>query len=382
MAADSSFKVMIVAGEASGDLHASHLVTALREREPALTAFGFGGDRMAAAGVELAARLTDYQAVGYVEVLRSVPALAYHYLRARRLLAERHPDALVVVDFPTFNLPLAEQASRLGIPVHYFIPPKVWGWKKQRARKVSRVATKIFTIFPFEPPYFEEHGGRAFYFGHPLIDFTRPATSTSEFFAAQSLDASAPLVTLLPGSRRQEIEMMLELYLEVARRLSDSGLARQFVIPRAWTVPRAWLDDVLSRPRFRELAVRIVDDGIYDCLASSTLAIATCGTVTLEAAICNCPMVISYNSGRLTRWLFRSRHRFVHFGLPNIVAGHEICPERVAEQAVPEVLFDTAANLLRNPDALASQRRDLAAVKAQLGQPGVFARIAEEILRR
>lgn len=382
MAADRPFRLMICAGEASGDLHASHLVGALRHRCPALEAYGYGGERMAAAGVELIARLTDYQAVGYIEVLGSVPAVAYHYWKAIRLLAQRPPDALVVIDFPTFNVPLAERATAAGIPVHYFIPPKVWGWKKERAARIAKAAAKIFAIFPFEPPHFEVHGGKVFYFGHPLIDFVRPTMAREAFLEQHHWDPARPVVALLPGSRRQEIAFMLELYLETARRLADAGLATQFALPRAVTVPRQWLEELLGRPRFASLDVHIVDGGIHDVLSASTLALATCGTVTLETAICGCPMVVSYDAGLLTRWLFRDRHRFTHFGLPNIVAGREICPERIGEQANADTLFQTAKELLQDPALLARQRQELAAVTAQLGSPGVFDKIAAEILRQ
>ncbi|MBI4872929.1 MAG: lipid-A-disaccharide synthase [Candidatus Riflebacteria bacterium] len=381
MGSDRPFRLMIVAGEASGDLHASHLVAALRRRRPDLVAYGFGGERMAAAGVELAARLTDHQAIGYFEILRALPAGAYHYWKAARMLDQRRPDALVVVDFPTFNVPLAERACQRKVPVYYFIPPKVWGWKSERAPRIARASTKVFAIFPFEPDYFTRSGGRAFYFGHPLVDFVRPSVPRPEFRARHGWNSERPLVTLLPGSRRQEIAAMLTIYLEVARRLSDRGLAAQFAIPRAHTVPREWLEEPLASPAFASLAVRILDEGIHDCLAASTLALATCGTVTLEAAICGCPMVISYNAGVLTRWLFRGRHRFTYFGLPNIVAGREICPERVGEAADPETLFETAAGLLSDPQALATQREELRAVTARLGEPGVFDKVAAEILR-
>lgn len=382
MGASELARLMIVAGEASGDLHASHLVRALREQRPGLEVFGFGGDRLAAAGVELACRLTDYQAIGYTEILRSVPALAYQYLRARRMLAQRRPDALVVVDFPTFNVPLAQAATRAGIPVHYFIPPKVWGWKGERARDVARAAAKIYTIFPFEAECYAPYGGRTFYFGHPLVDFTRPAADPGAFARRIGFEPASPIVALLPGSRRQEIETMLDRYLEVARRLAESGLAAQFAIPRAITVPTEWLQSRLARAPYRQLQVRIVDDALCDLLASSTLALATCGTVTLEAAICGCPMVISYDSGALTRWLFRRRrHAFRFFGLPNIVAGREVCPERVGEDATPDTLFETASRLLSEPRALADQKRGLAEITASLGQRGVFMKVAAEILR-
>lgn len=173
---------------------------------------------------------------------------------------------------------------------------------------------------------------------------------------------------------------MLRPYLEVARKLKTAGLATQFALPRARTVSRLELREVLDGPAGSGLQVRIVDDDIHSCLAASQLALATCGTVTLQAALCNCPMIISYNAGRLTRWLFQGKHGFQFFGLPNIAAGREICPERVGDDASPDSLFRAASGLLGDPAALAAQRKDLSRLSRELGDGGVFGRVADEIL--
>lgn len=371
----------MIAGEASGDLYAAHLARRLLTGKHGIHVFGMGGMRLEEAGAELLVRLTDHQAVGYIEGLRVVPALWKIYRRSCAVLRERRPDALVVIDFPTFNMRLAREAFNLGIPVYYFIPPKVWGWKKHRTQSIAETCRRIYTLFPFEPPYYQEYGGDAVYFGHPLVDVVGTDRRREEILEGLDLDSDLPVVCLLPGSRAQEIRSMLPLYLGVARELTRKGLVRQFILPAASTAGPSLLGPILEEWEDPERELRVVRDDLYACLAASTMALATCGTVTLEAAMMGCPMVVGYVTTRLTAWLFEGRHSFRWFSLPNIITERTICPEILGPDADVPRLLAAAEELLGDPSALEEQKKAFQEMREHLGEPGALDRIADSIAR-
>ncbi|MGH9489410.1 MAG: lipid-A-disaccharide synthase, partial [Terriglobales bacterium] len=284
-------QIMVVAGEASGDLHAGGLVAELRRRHPGWQFFGCGGPRLGAAGSELLVQAREVTVVGLVEVLAHLPRIYRLHRRLRRAMRQRRPAAVILVDFPDFNLPLARAAARRGIPVIYFISPQVWAWRERRVEIIRRTVRRMICIFPFEPAFYARHDIQVEYVGHPLVEAARPRRTREAFFAQYGFRPQVPLIALLPGSRRREIQHNLPPMLAAAAQLRQATGA-QFVLPAAETVGLEWLGGTIP-PAYRPL-VRVVGGEAYDALAHAQLAIVASGTATVEAALLRTPMVVVY----------------------------------------------------------------------------------------
>lgn len=379
----SQREIMIVAGEASGDLHAGGLVAELRRRHPDWHFFGGGGPRLRAAGVELLVDAQDVTVVGLVEVLAHLPRIYRLHRRLRRALRRRHPAAVILVDFPDFNLPLAAVAARLGIPVIYFISPQVWAWRGKRVEAIRRTVRRMICIFPFEPAFYARHGMEVDYVGHPLVHAARPQLTRAEFQASHGLASDRPTIALLPGSRRREIGYNLPPMLAAAARLRDAAGA-QFVLPAAETVGADWLRAAI--PAAQRNGVRVLEGEAYDALAHADVAIVASGTATVEAALLRTPMVVVYRLSPYSYWLGRRWVRTPHFAMVNLIAGREIVPELIQDRFQPDAVVNWALKLLDTKSAGGNEewrgRKDLASprevmlrgyeeVRQRLQPPGV-----------
>jgi len=369
---------MLVAGEASGDLHGATLSKALRRQAPGWGLVGMGGPRMAAAGVELVADPTAHAVVGTREAISRLPCL----LRAFRLLSKtlrmKQPRALILIDFPEFNLMLARVARRLRIPVVYFIPPQVWAWRPWRARLLARLAAQILTVFPFERAIYEAAGGRVEFVGHPLLDVLPNGLTRDGARHALGVLPETILVGLLPGSRREEVERLLPAMATAARRIRES-------IPRAvfLAAPAATVDPALVEGALRGAAVHLrqVPGRTYEVMAAADLLLVASGTATLEAALIGTPMVVCYRVSRFSEWTARALMRVRWVSLANIVAGRGVVPELLQHDATGPRLAEEALRLLESPDLLSAQRLAFGELKGTLGSPGVGERAAQQILR-
>src|SRR5229473_517655 len=328
--------IMLSAGEASGDLHGGTLCRALREMEPGLRLVGMGGGHMRAAGMDVVVDPTAHAAVGTSEAVGRIPALyrAYRALGAR-LDAER-PRALVLIDFPEFNLRLARRARRAGVPVVYFIPPQLWAWRQSRVRQMARRVSRVLAVFPFEPALYEAAGVPVEFVGHPLLD-------------------------VLP----------LDLTRDEAR--------RRFVLGLAPTVPREQVQAHL-RHRGPGPAIEIVEGRTYEVMAAADTLLIASGTATLEAALLGTPMVLCYRVSRTTEVIARLLTRVAWIGLPNLVSGRLVVPELIQAQVTGERLAAEATRLLDDPVAATAQRAALKELRARLGEPGVGRRAARAVL--
>ncbi|MBI4610690.1 MAG: lipid-A-disaccharide synthase [Candidatus Rokubacteria bacterium] len=370
--------LMLVAGEASGDLHGATLSKALRRQAPGWGLVGMGGPRMAAAGVELVADPTAHAVVGTREAISRLPCL----LRAFRLLSKtlrmKQPRALILIDFPEFNLMLARVARRLRIPVVYFIPPQVWAWRPWRARLLARLAAQILTVFPFERAIYEAAGGRVEFVGHPLLDVLPNGLTRAGARHALGVLPETILVGLLPGSRREEVERLLPAMATAARRIRES-------IPRAefLAAPAATVDPALVEGALRGAAVHLrqVPGRTYEVMAAADLLLVASGTATLEAALIGTPMVVCYRVSRFSEWTARALMRVRWVSLANIVAGRGVVPELLQHDATGPRLAEEALRLLESPDLLSAQRLAFGELKGTLGSPGVGERAAQQILR-
>lgn len=368
---------MLVAGEASGDLHGATLSRALQRQGPGWRLVGMGGPRMAEAGVRLLADTVSHAVVGAGEALSRLPRLFRAFRTLRKEVMAQRPRAVVLIDFPEFNLRLARVAKRLRIPVIYFIPPQVWAWRRGRARLVARLATEILAVFPFEPRIYEAAGARVEFVGHPLLDVLPNGLSRKDARPALRVPLDATLIGLLPGSRREEVERLLPPMAEAARRIRETIPQARFLVAPATSVDPALVERLLRNAPLELLQVR---GRTYEVMAAADLLLVASGTATLEAALIGTPMVVCYRVSRLTGMIARLLIRIPWVSLANIVSGRAVVPELLQDNATGLRLAEEAVSLLRNPEALKAQRLAFAELKGALGTPGVGERAARRIL--
>ena len=363
---------MIIAGEASGDLHGAHLVKAMRATNPDLVFFGIGGDHLRQSGVEIRVDNADIAVVGGSEVFSKLKIL-WSALRTAKLdLKERRPDLLIVIDFPDFNLLVATRAKKLGIPVLYYISPQIWAWRTKRVKKIKRLVNHMMVIFPFETDFYERWGVPVSFVGHPLLD-NRPYHNEEK--KAIRHDSESLVVGLLPGSRNDEITRLLPSMLKAAENLSEKFPNIVFWIPVAPTVNRDFVETAVHG--CGATCRILVENAITEVLEYADMVITASGTVTLETALAGTPMIIVYKVSKLSYWLGKRLIRVKYIGWPNLIAGKEIVPELIQDAATPERMTAVAASMLQNKSALAQMRNELGIVARSLGAPGASQRAAK-----
>lgn len=364
--------IMIVAGEPSGDLHASRVASKLNDLAPGIHLIGMGGDLMERSGVSLTFHIRDSAVMGIGEVITAIPAFLKKCRHLKRFIRETKPDALLLVDFAEFNVGLARFAHKLGIPVIYYIPPKAWAWRPQRAKKIARNTTIVASIFPFEATFYRRAGANATFVGHPLVDFAQSNLSREEARRRLNLRENSPVLGLMPGSRRREVDRLLPVMLEVARHIRQSLPDCQFILPIA---PSIHPDSLPNMP-----FVHLVKGNTYDSMKASDLMLIASGTATLEAACLGTPMIVVYKMSRLSWWVIKSLAAIDRSALPNIIAGREIVPELLQNDAQPSQITPIALKMLQSLEARQSQKEELEKVYAQLGNPGTAERTARIVL--
>jgi lipid-A-disaccharide synthase len=371
------YKIMISAGEASGDLNGASLAAALKAKMPDVKIAGMGGDMMRAAGVDIIYDIADLGVMGIVEIVKSLPKL----FRLRDFLADwmarERPDVLVVIDYPGFNTRLAKVAKGLGIPVVSYISPSAWAWGRGRAKEVAATVTKVAAIFPFEADVYSQAGADVVFVGHPLLDIVKPTLSRDEARRLFGTREDGPVVLLMPGSRRQEIDRLLPVMLAAMERVAENVPGCQFFLPVASTISREILQNIIGG---HKINVRLTAGNTYDLMSIADAAVAASGTATLEAAIMGLPTIIVYKMAPVTYLLGKMLVKIPNIGLPNIVAGRRIVPELVqADASAANIARETLA-ILTDPAVRAQVAADLAAVRERLGESGAVGRVAEVIL--
>ena len=367
-------KIMISAGEASGDMHAGALVREIKKIDSKAEVFGMGGDCLRNAGGEVLFDIKEHGVMGIFEVIKKLPQLFKLRDDMARVMDERRPDVLVVIDYPEFNMRLAKVAKSKGIPIVSFIAPSAWVWRKGRAKGISELVDKITSIFPMEYDCYKEAGADIEFVGHPLMDIVKPTKTKEETRAKLGIDESNKIVLLLPGSRLQEIKNMLPQMLKTAKIMKAKDPSLEFIMPRANTIPKEMLTSALKE--YDTNYVRITEEETYDLMNISDVAVATSGTVTLEAAILELPCVICYKTSALTAFIARSVIGIKTIGLPNIVAGRIVMPELLQETMTPENMAKEAFNLIKGPGAIQA-KLDLKEVHRKLGEEGALKKVAE-----
>jgi lipid-A-disaccharide synthase len=364
---------MIVAGEASGDSYGADLVRQALLLDPGLNFFGIGGARMRAAGVTTLVDSADMAVMGLVEVLRHFSVISAAFNKLKGILRESPPDLLILIDYPGFNIRLAQAAKKSGVRVLYYISPKVWAWKAGRIRAIAASVDHIAVIFPFEVPLYQKAGLPVTFVGHPLLDMVDVRILRDEAAASFGLDPGSKIVGLFPGSRRSEIERILPVILESAVHLQRLFPDVQFVLPLASTIRE---DDILHRLSGSGLSVVITRERIHDLIRACDAIVAASGTVTLEIALIGTPMVIVYKLAPLTFMLAKRLVKVQHIGLCNIVAGETVVRELIQEDATPDGISAELEKILGNVLYASEMKQRLSTVRSLLKSGGASANVA------
>ena len=370
-------KIMMSAGEASGDLHGARLAKEMLEMEPDVKLFGFGGAKMAEAGVRLVRDCRDYSIMGVWEVVLGLGRLLQLEKMLVESMREEKPDLLLIIDYPDFNWRLAAKAKALGVPVFSYIPPSAWAWRKGRAKKCAAIAKEIVTIFHHEIGPYVTAGANVSFLGNPLVDTVHADMEPEAARAFFGLKDGERAALLLPGSRRQEISFLLPDMLKAVRILKAKRPETRFFLPVAPGLERQEIERHIEKSG---ASVELTEEHVYDLMGVADFAIATSGTVVMEAALMDLPAVVCYRMGRLNYAIGRMLVKIDHFSLPNIILGEEAEPELLQDEVTPERIAEEAAKLYKGEPQRDSVMARLKVAVLQLGPPGASVRVAAHVL--
>ncbi len=370
-------RIMILAGEASGDLQGAYLVQELKNLSPEIELFGIGGRRMEKAGVRLVSDITQIAVVGFVEVLKHIKVFRRILKKLDDLMEKERPQGIILIDNPGFNLRVAKKARKKNIPVNYYISPQVWAWGRKRVKKITNLVKKMVVILPFEERIYQEAGCPVSFIGHPFMDIVKPLLPKEKAYERFKLEKNKPIIGLLPGSREGEIKRLLPVMVETAKRIKERIPDSQFILPLAPTLSRERVNTVLKRVNS---SIRIVEDPTFDARNIMDFALVASGSATLENACLGLPMIIIYKVHFTTWLLSKILLKIPYIGLVNVVAGRKIVPEFLQYGARPEKIAQAALKILQDSKRLNGMKAELAKVKEKLGEPGAPRRAAENIL--
>ena len=374
----ASPSILIVAGEASADMHGARVMHALRAARPDLLVFGAGGEAMRAEGLDSVCRAEDISVAGLTEVVFAIPRLLGVLKRLAEQARLRRPRAAVLIDLPDFNLRLAARLKRLGVPVVYFISPQVWAWRQGRVHEIRRLVDKMLVILPFEQAFYRQHGVDAEFVGHPLVEQLPEGASRAEARCALALpDDGAPLVALLPGSRHKEITRHLPLMLAGVAEARRSVPNLRAVIPIASTIPRALIERCVAKAG---VTATLIDGRATEVLIAADAAVVCSGTATLQTALLLRPMVVVYRVSWLTYQILKRMVKVAYITLVNLIAGRGVVTELIQREFTPAAVARELLRLLSSESARTTMTADFAAIRHELGGKGAALRVAEVVL--
>lgn len=366
--------VMIVAGEASGDMHGASLVREMLRIDPSLNFYGIGGNKMQDAGVKLLINAAETAVVGLTEVISKFGTLFRIIRQVKKSLDEIKPELVILIDYPDFNLNfVAPAAKKRNIKIFYYISPQVWAWRKSRINKIKRLVDKMAVILPFEVDTYAAKGFAVDYVGHPLLDLVKPAYSKQESQKIFNLDESKTTIGLLPGSRQSEVVKLLPEMLRAAEILAQKIQNVQFILPLADTLEKKTVDDIVSGFTIK---VKVISGQTYDAVSCCDLAIVASGTATLETALLSVPMIIIYKISPLSYFIGKMIVNVKNIGLANIVAGKTVVPELIQEDVSGNRIAAEAMDILTNAERKQEMIKELAAIRSKLGNPGAARKAA------
>jgi lipid-A-disaccharide synthase len=375
----ASQSIMIVAGEASGDLHGANLVKAIKARTDQFAFFGMGGTALKKAGVELIYDAAKLSVVGLFEVFSHLKDIR----RARNMLIHRmqqeRPRVLILIDFPDFNLSLAKKARSLNLPVFYYISPQVWAWRSGRVRTIAKLVDKMAVILPFEKAFYQEHGMEVDFVGHPLLDHVKCSTPAQLFRKQHGIADTSKVIGILPGSRMKEIQKILPVFLETAKNITSHR--SEDIIFLLALAPSLKKEDLHCAELFAELPnIRIIDEDRYDLMAACDIVMAASGTVTLELAILHIPMVVAYKISPITYFVGRRLIKVQHASLVNLVVQEEIVEEYLQKDCTPHNLEAALIRIWPGSEKHTAMKNKLREVGEILGNSGASGRTAQLVL--
>jgi lipid-A-disaccharide synthase len=370
---------MIVSGEASGDLHGARLIEAIKQRLPDVYVCGMGGVELRRQGVDILYDAAKMAVVGIIEVIAHLKDIRKAQNILFNNLLNNRPQLLILIDYPDFNLMLAKKAKKLGIPVFYYISPQVWAWRSGRVKTIKKLVDKMAVILPFEKQFYKNHGVDVEYVGHPLMDSVKISQSREEFRIHHSLPEDGIVVGILPGSRKKEIRTMLPLFIEAAALLAKKHPGITFLLPQASSIRREDLES--GGLANSTVAVKVITEDRYNLMAACDLVMAASGTVTLELAILNIPMAVSYRVSSLTHLIGRRLIKVDYASLVNLVADKEIVPELLQKNATPENIAGAMEKIWPGQQARETMLVGLSSVREKLGHGGASKKAAQVALK-
>lgn len=368
--------LLIVAGEPSGDRHAAHLVEELKKRLPQVNFYGIGGDEMAASGVQLIYHIRDMAFLGLTEVVRHLPFIRSVFKRLQKWLNESQPAAVILIDYPGFNLRLARMAKQRHIPVIYFICPQLWAWGKHRIKKIHRFVDLPLVIFKFEEEFYARYGITAKFVGHPLLDEIKISLDEETFRTRHQLHSEKPIIALLPGSRSHEVHQLLPLMAQAAQNFDGTG-QYQWVVGKSATLPINIFQALLRDFPF----IKIVEHDTHHLQKFAWLALVASGTATLETAYLGTPMIVLYKVSPLTYWIGRLLVNIPNIALVNIVLQRRIVPELLQKEVTASRIEQEVRKYTVEPQYYQKVAAELQKVPSILGEAGAAARAADEIVK-
>lgn len=374
MSPEKSKTVMIVAGEASGDMHGASLVREMQKMDPSLNFYGIGGNKMQEAGVKLMANASEMAVVGLTEVIAKLGKFITVMNLMKKSLEDVKPDLVILIDYAGFNLRLAKAAHQKGIKVFYYISPQVWASRPGRIQQIKKFVNKMAVILPFEVDTYAQKGFTVEYVGHPLLDLVKTEYSRLESRKKFGLVENITTIGLLPGSRSSEVVKLLPEMLKAAEIIAQKTPDIQFVLPLADTLNEKNVADIISGSAIK---VNIIKGRTYDVISCADLAIVASGTATLETALLGIPMIIVYKISPLTYFIGKMIITVKNIGIVNIIAGKTIVPELIQDEANGPRIADEALSILTNDERRREIIRDLAEIRAKLGTPGAAIRAAK-----
>lgn len=352
---------------------------ALRRIAPgtAFEFFGSGGPRMRQAGADILIDINQVSIIGPVEILKAWRSILQAFRTLKQAACERQPDAVILIDWPEFNLKMLKFLKQIGRRTIYYISPQLWAWRRYRLRTIKRYVDKMVVILPFELDFYRQAGVEVEFVGHPLVETVRATKDRTAFCAAHQLEPDRPIISFLPGSRRSEVTHIFPVMLEAMARLRSLGA--QFVVPLAHTIPRAWVETMM-RGEHSALGLTLIEHDTYNAVAHSELAVVASGTATLETALLETPLVVVYRSSTLNYCLIRPLIHLNTFGMVNLIVGEKIAPELIQFDMTPARLAETIYGLFQNPSARAIMKQKLKQVKQKLGIGNAAERAAKIVM--
>lgn len=364
-------RLFILAGEASGDLHGSHLMQSIYAKAPSTDIMFWGGDLMTNAGGTCAMHIRNTSFMGFVEVVKNLRTIGKFFRLAKQQIKNFQPDEIILIDYPGFNLRMAKWAKAQGIRVTYYIAPQVWAWKENRVKKLKQYTDKLIVILPFEKEYFSRHGIDAEYHGHPLMDNLKLREKEENSLAKTPFFIDKPILAILPGSRIQEVTKILPIFLEAANQLNQYKVVIAGV--------KHLGEDVYQAGGYNPKRHSLLYNRTYSILNEAKVALVASGTATLEAAILNTPMIVGYKGNPLSYWIGKQLVKVSYISLVNLIADEEVVPERIQHNLTSSQILSDLKSLTEGPASIQQQEK-FSKIRDMLGKEGVSNAVAQSIL--